>query len=138
MEISTAWKVKSPDITFSGAQYEPEEVKLPIEYFHDVFDKELLRKVVDESNVYSVQSNPNKPLDLVEAELEQFIGILFTSSVVKMPRARLYWSADMRYDKIASVMTLQRFESIKRFLHCNDIPLVQPAAQTSCINYALL
>jgi len=131
-------KVKSPDITFSGAQYEPEEVKLPIEYFHDVFDKELLRKVVDESNVYSVQSNPNKPLDLVEAELEQFIGILFTSSVVKMPRARLYWSADMRYDKIASVMTLQRFESIKRFLHCNDIPLVQPAAQTSCINYALL
>ncbi len=131
-------KVKSPDITFNGAQYEPEEVKLPIEYFLDVFDKELLRKVVDESNVYSVQSNPNKPLDLVEAELGQFIGILFTSSVVKMPRARLYWSADMRYDKIASVMTLQRFESIKRFLHCNDIPLVQPAAQTSCINYALL
>src|SRR6218665_2311512 len=36
-------KVKSPDITFSGAQFEPEEVKLPIEYFHDVFDKELVK-----------------------------------------------------------------------------------------------
>ena len=36
-------KVKSPDITFSGAQYEPEEVKFPIEYFHDVFDKELVK-----------------------------------------------------------------------------------------------
>lgn len=41
-------------------------------------------------------------------------------SIVKLPRARMYWSSYIWFHKIADVMTLQRFEIIKRNLHCND------------------
>ena len=41
-------------------------------------------------------------------------------SLVKMPSTRSYWSTEFNYDKIASIMTINRFERIKNLLHCND------------------
>ena len=48
-------------------------------------------------------------------ENEQFIGILFMISTVKMPRPRDYWAAETRYAKIADIMSRNRFEQIKAF-----------------------
>ena len=53
-------------------------------------------------------------------ENEQFIGILFMMSTVKMPRPRDYWVTETRYAKIADIMSRDRFEQIKLFIHCND------------------
>ena len=39
--------------------------------------------------------------------------------VVKMPATRNYWERFLQYDRIASIMSVRRFEHIKRF-HCND------------------
>ena len=37
-----------------------------------------------------------------------------------MPSPRDYWAAETRYPKIADIMTRNRFEQIRRFIHCND------------------
>lgn len=73
--------------------------------------------IVQESNRYGLQCNITKPLQLDRNELEQFIGIVFYMSIVKMPRARLYWGEETRCSKIADVMPLRRFEEIKSKLH---------------------
>lgn len=46
--------------------------------------------------------------------------MLYAMSLVKMPSTRLYWSREFYFDKIARVVTINRFENIKKFLHCND------------------
>ena len=75
-----------------------------------------------ESNKYALHQNPAKPLKLTKNKLELSLGILFTMSVAKMLGIRSYWKQGARFDKIAEVMSKNRFEQIKRFLHCNDNP----------------
>ena len=92
----------------------------PIEFYKRLMNNELLDKIVDESNKYVIQTNPSSPLNYTRNELEQFFGILYVISLVKMPSTRLYWSTEFNYDKVASIMTVSRLEKIKNFLHCND------------------
>ena len=124
---SGTWKekllsaVKEKSVPFSGAVFTVEDdVKMPIQYFRSLFDDSLFDLIVAQSNLYATQNNPNKPLCLTGSELEQFVGILFVMSIVRMPRARMYWSAGTRYKKVASVMPFHRFETVKRNIHCND------------------
>ena len=95
-------------------------IQEPIDYFRDIIGDELIAHIVSESNIYASQIDINKPLNLTVEELEQFIGILFVMSIVKMPSTRDYWEQNMGYDKIADVMPTKRFEQIKRFLHLNN------------------
>ena len=109
------------NLPFSGnPPLGPLPVQEPVDYFRDLFDDELLLRIVDESNKYALQIDINKPLGLTQAELKQFIGILYLMSIVRMPSQRDYWSQYLQYQRISSVMTIRRFEWIKRFLHCND------------------
>ena len=52
--------------------------------------------------------------------MEQFIGILFVMSIVKMPSTRDCWEQNMHYDKIVDVMPTKQLEQIKRFLLLNN------------------
>ena len=94
----------------------------PIEYFRDIRTDEFLFKMVEESNKYALQIDITKPLNLLKAELEQFIGILFLMLTVKMPSTQEYREQSLRYKTISKVMPIKHFEQIKRFLHCNDNP----------------
>ena len=76
--------------------------------------------MVEESNKYGLKIDITKPLNLSKAELEQFIGIIFLMSIVKMPSTRDYWEQSLQYKTISKVMPIRRFKRIKRFLHCND------------------
>ena len=105
---------------FCGPVIAPVEPSSPMEYFRSIVDDELLEKIVYESNLYAVQQDSNKPLCLSKDELEQFLGINFLMSIVKMPRTRSYWEARLRYDKVADVMPCRRYEEIKRNIHLND------------------
>ena len=62
----------------------------PIDYFQDIISDEVTMRIVEESNRYAAQVDTNKPLSLTSDELEQFIGILFLMSVVRMPATRDY------------------------------------------------
>ena len=64
--------------------------------------------------------NPAKPLAIDQKDLEQFIGILYVTSPVKMPSTGLYWTSEFYFEKVAQIMMINCFEFIKSNLHCND------------------
>ena len=105
--------------TTSAVSDSIDDVKRPIQYFNDQFDNDM-KNIVEQSNLYATQVNPNKPLGHDTATLETFIHIIFLMSIVMMPRARMYWSLGLRFPKIADVMPLARWETIKRMLHISD------------------
>ncbi|XP_060806107.1 piggyBac transposable element-derived protein 3-like [Amyelois transitella] len=81
---------------------------------------EIVQRIVEESNLYSVQKNVTKPLNLSETELIKFMAILIYMSVIKYPNVRLYWSNTVGFQPIKDIMTVNRFETIRRFLHFNN------------------
>ena len=124
------WKIKEADdvkqinLPFQNSNDEEDNRYVisdePISYVRRFLADELLQNIVDESNKYALQKNTEKNLHLDKNELEQFIGILYLMSIVKLPSTCMYWSNELYFEKVASVMTLNRFEKIKLFLHCND------------------
>lgn len=69
--------------------------------------------LVEKSNKNAIQNDPSKPLNLTLNVLEQFFGMLYIMSIIKLPRAQLYWSSYLKFPRVADVMPLQRFEIIK-------------------------
>lgn len=92
----------------------------PIDYFYSMFGKESLDILKDQSNLYSVQVNPNRPVNISESEIRQFIGILIMTGIYSFPQQRSYWSNTIRVEPIASTMSRDRFLQIKKYLHVVD------------------
>ncbi|KAL6488775.1 hypothetical protein MHYP_G00025160 [Metynnis hypsauchen] len=103
-----------------GVLPDNDSIRLPIEYFRQFFDTELLTLIVNQSNLYSTQENPNHALKLDQKELEQFIGTVLYMSVIRLPRSRIYWSNARRVDHVANVMPHDRWEEIKHCIHFSD------------------
>ena len=47
----------------------------PIDYFYSMFGKESFDILKDQANLYSVQVNPNRPMNIFDTDIRQFIGI---------------------------------------------------------------
>ena len=92
----------------------------PIDYFYLMFGKESFDILKDQSNLYSAQVNPNRPMNISDTEIRQFIGILIISGVYSFPQQRFYWMDGTRVQSIVSAMSRDRFLLIKRFLHVVD------------------
>ncbi|XP_051948067.1 piggyBac transposable element-derived protein 2-like [Xyrauchen texanus] len=105
---------------WEGALPDSDTIKQPVDYFRQFFDTELLDLIVNQSNLYSTQENPNRALKLDQKELEQFIGTVLYMSVIRLPHSRIYWSNAFRVEQVADVMPRGRWEEIKHFLHLND------------------
>eukprot|EP00066_Takifugu_rubripes_P019441 XP_011608707.1 PREDICTED: piggyBac transposable element-derived protein 3-like [Takifugu rubripes] len=97
-----------------------EAIRLPIQYFRDFFDGELLDKIVEQSNLYCTQQHPNRALNLDRPELEQFLGTVVYMSIFLLPWSRMYWSSTSRVQQVAEVMSRDRWEEIKHFIHFCD------------------
>ena len=59
-----------------------------------------MNHIVMQSNLYSVQIDPEKPLELTVDELERFLGVVFFMSIISLPSSRLYWSLDLAITQI--------------------------------------
>ena len=103
-----------------GEHPRSESIFAPSEYFKDFFDGIKMDYIVQQSNLYAVQSNPSKPLMLTCKELEKFFSIILRMAIISLPRSRLYWSKDLGVDHVSGLMSRARFEEIKRSLHFND------------------
>lgn len=68
--------------------------------------------MVDMTNLYSVQER-GKSIDVSRKELEVFLGIEIIMAVVKMPAIVDYWSSALRFESIASAMSVKRYKCIK-------------------------
>ncbi|KAJ8886815.1 hypothetical protein PR048_013027 [Dryococelus australis] len=68
----------------------------PIQYFRHLFEKDFINRIVEPSNIFSVQKNVNKPLTTDAIEMEQ-----------------MYWSSQSRIEKVADVMSRNKLKEIK-------------------------
>jgi hypothetical protein len=64
-----------------------------------------------------------------EKEVKQVLGILMYMSIVTLPCAKMYWSASLRNNMVAGVMTRDRFDYILSCLHLSDNSL-QPTSSS--------
>lgn len=97
----------------------PEQLKTPFEYFSMFFPESMLRTIVENTNLYSVQKggkNINTTLD----EIKTFIGMRILMGIIKLPSYRSYWSGALRYPSIADAMSRNRFEVLSKYLHFVD------------------
>lgn len=83
----------------------------PIEYFNRYFDSIIMKKIIDETNLYAMQKNDQNWSPLTTEELQAFLGILIMMGINKLPTLELYWSSDPFYNnqEISSIMPVKRF-----------------------------
>lgn len=91
---------------------------MPVQTFERLFDDEVVKLIVDQSNLYASQNN-NPSFVLAEEELKIFIGILLRSGCYKLPREPVYWSndADLLVKLVATAISRNRFQEIKQNLN---------------------
>ncbi|KAE9522457.1 hypothetical protein AGLY_017118 [Aphis glycines] len=95
-------------------------LETPLDFFAYFFTDELLTKIKEETELYAVQKNPNKPVTLSINEIKRYLGICIYASVLHVPKIRDYWSAELGYPMIFNAMSRNRFELIKSVLHFNN------------------
>ena len=122
--------------TYKGEPFPlpPEPEMTPFQYFKQTFDDQLIDHIVEQTNLYSVQSTGTS-IAVDHNEMEQYIGLLVMMSIIKLPQIRMYRAKETRVPCIADVMSINHFEKIKQFFHCNDNEKNLPP--TSYIKYAL-
>lgn len=109
------WRKKSPakvDSQFKGPGFpDPPDDLVPKDYFSMFFDHDLIALLVEQTNLYSVQTC-GKNVQTNNCEIEQFLGILILMGIIKYPSYRMYWAQDTRIQTIADAMSINRFESL--------------------------
>jgi len=96
------------------------QLDTPIQFFSYFFDDKLIETILNETQLYSLQEDVNKPVNITKTELNRYIGILLYASVIHVPNIRDYWSAELGFPQIYEAMSLNRFETLRRFLHFNN------------------
>ena len=106
------------------------ELETPYAFFRRFFSDDLLERIVEQTILYSIQVDPNKPLDLTVNELRKFLGICCVMSYIHVPSTRDYWSTVYGNEMIRNTMASKRFEKIRQFLQFNDntrdLPVANP------------
>ncbi|KAF0770169.1 piggyBac transposable element-derived protein 3-like [Aphis craccivora] len=117
-------------IKFNSELPMPNELKnleTPKDFFNYFFDDCLLSIIIKQTELYSTQVDPSKPITVSKTELQRFLGIFIMMSVDHIPNSRSYWSDNLGNIPIKNCMSVNNFERIKRFLHFNDNNLDLPS-----------
>lgn len=122
------WKIgnlvrKDDEIQFTGNTALPQEIvglETPVQYFKYFFTNEMIQYIVEQTNVYSVQCRPNKSVNVSTDEIEQFIGTCLYMSIIQLPATRHYWCGYLGHPAINEVISCNRWEEIKRYIHFCD------------------
>lgn len=96
------------------------ELDTPIQYFFHLFSPELIKVISEETNLYQVQKDPNSTFRVSEADVRQFIGVVYIMSLVQLPRVTNHWSPILGTPLIQETISLNKFEKIRQSLHFND------------------
>ena len=105
---------------------EDSRILLPVEYFRTFLTADMFDSIVYQSNLYSVQKDPQRPLQLNRHELEKWLGMCFHFSVSKIPETKLHWAPETGNDQIVSIMSRNRWQAIKANLHFVDNSNIDP------------
>ncbi|KAF9807340.1 hypothetical protein SFRURICE_007055 [Spodoptera frugiperda] len=91
----------------------------PLSFFHLFFSQDILTNIVEQTNLYSVQQT-GKSIQLTDEEFRDFLAIHVLMGIVVMPSYLDYWSEKFRYGNVADIMSLKRYQLIRRYLHFVD------------------
>jgi hypothetical protein len=78
----------------------------------------MVNHIVEQSNLYGIQKN--HPLTVTVSEIEKLLCVFLRMGLFPCPQYRLYWRTECRIPIIADVITRDRFEDIKRYLHFSN------------------
>lgn len=110
-----------------------------IDFFEQNFDDDLLRHIVDQTNLYVQQkrSAQYKWSNLTVPELKAFLGVAILMGIVRMPRVADYWSQEStlgEFPVITNAFPRNRFFAILWNLHFNDNSQAVPGGTQIMIN----
>nr|XP_026491734.1 piggyBac transposable element-derived protein 3-like [Vanessa tameamea] len=91
----------------------------PLSFFHLFFSQDMFTSIVEQTNLYSVQQT-GKSIQLTDEEFRDFLAIHILMGIVVMPSYLDYWSEKFRYGNVADIMSLKRYQLIRRHLHFVD------------------
>ncbi|KAF9417592.1 hypothetical protein HW555_005299 [Spodoptera exigua] len=86
----------------------------PLDYFYH-----MVTDIMENTNLYSVQET-GKSIKVTEEEVLDFLAVNILMGIVVLPSYKDYWKSSFRYPKIAEVMSLKRFQQLRRYLHFTD------------------
>lgn len=77
--------------TYKGEPFPPppEPDMTPFQYFQQMVDDQLINHIVEQTNLYLVQSTGTS-IAVDHNEMEQYIGLLVMMSIIKLPQIRMY------------------------------------------------
>lgn len=111
--------VVTNSITVESDDEQAVTIPTPLNYFLQLFPIFAFQLIVEQTNLYSCQRT-GKSVDINIFEVQNFVGILIMMGIVCLPAYTDYWSKEFRYERIASVMSLKRFQAIRRNIHFMD------------------
>ena len=119
------WKKKDIDPTLVK-KFIPSKVHIDPELYSEMFelffDEDVNNYLADMTNKYAHEVQDNVQFSCTAEEIKVFNAILLLTGYVSVPRWRMLWELHTEtYNKFVSeAMRRNRFEEIKRYLHCCD------------------
>ncbi|XP_053613238.1 piggyBac transposable element-derived protein 1-like isoform X2 [Plodia interpunctella] len=128
------WKKKNMEfdkdnIRFLGSSAFPPEIaqlETPYQCFKYFFNDDFIQKIVEETNLYGMQKDPNNKIIYTGLDMQKFFGMLLFMSVQKFQNTRSYWHPVYGYGPVSCVMPVNKFERIKLSLHFQNNDLHKP------------
>ena len=125
-KVITRWRRNKPPTTnnsFLGEEFsltpDDDDTWTPLNYFQMFWKDDINVLLSEQTNLYSVQRKGTS-LNTTSEEIEQFIGIQMYMSIIDFPAYRMYWALETRYPPIADVMSRNRYQQLREFLHVSD------------------
>ena len=91
-----------------------------IDYFRGYINQNFIAEIARCTNQRSIELCLGKCANVTTNEIENFIGVYFLMSIIKMPRIQMYWQVQTRFSVVADVMTEDRFLEIRSYLKVQD------------------
>lgn len=117
-------------VGFSPEIYEHFIDKQPYDVFKQFVTDEIIDLMVSQTNIYAEQVLRGKPtakgyvkkwIPTNNKEMETFIGFILWMGLMKLPRLKAYWTANLLYvNKVKEVMPRNRFEQLLQMCHFNN------------------
>lgn len=114
------WDHKDIDSDISSfiPTYGPEQQYTPVEAFFLFFNDEVIRMLVNYSNMYA--NSHNRIGDITDDEIRCFLGVLLLSGYSSHPRRSMYWEncRDTNNSLVCEAISRNRFSFIMQNIHC--------------------
>lgn len=79
----------SPFVCNTALLHEMQSLRTPFQFFRYFFSQDIIKKIVFETNQYSMQENQGLMVD--NTDILRYLGILIFTSIVRLLNVRNYW-----------------------------------------------